>query len=128
MADQVPADVVAERYERLVAVVEDGAWSEAKTCVGGPRSRCWSRRVKDGKTLLLDGFQGVRATIGWCIVARCEARPGDVVRAVVSHAAPHHLVADEVIDIRRSARWRCLAGEARDAGLDRGVARYARPI
>jgi tRNA-2-methylthio-N6-dimethylallyladenosine synthase len=35
-------------------------------------------------------------------VAACDARPGDVVRAVVTHAAPHHLVADTVTEVRRT--------------------------
>src|SRR5947209_6595581 len=34
MPDQVPADVVAERYQQLVALVDDIAWSENKTLLG----------------------------------------------------------------------------------------------
>jgi tRNA-2-methylthio-N6-dimethylallyladenosine synthase len=34
MPDQVPPAIVAERYARLVEVVEETAWSEAKKCVG----------------------------------------------------------------------------------------------
>jgi tRNA-2-methylthio-N6-dimethylallyladenosine synthase len=32
----------------------------------------------------------------------CDARPGDVVDARVTYAAPHHLVADEVRSVRRT--------------------------
>jgi tRNA-2-methylthio-N6-dimethylallyladenosine synthase len=34
-------------------------------------------------------------------LAKCDARPGDLVTAVVTHAAPYHLVADEVVHVRR---------------------------
>src|SRR4051812_15378354 len=34
MADQVPADVVAERYQRLVDLVEETAWAESKRYAG----------------------------------------------------------------------------------------------
>jgi tRNA-2-methylthio-N6-dimethylallyladenosine synthase len=101
MANQVPADVVAERYERLVAVVEDGAWSEATKCVGDTVEVLIAEGEgrKDVATQRLSGRARDNRLVH---VARCEARPGDVVQAVVSYAAPHHLVADEVIDIRRT--------------------------
>ena len=36
------------------------------------------------------------------------ARPGDVVTARVTYAAPYHLIADEILDVRRTVsgdRW-----------------------
>jgi tRNA-2-methylthio-N6-dimethylallyladenosine synthase len=101
MADQVPADVVAERYQRLVSVVEDSAWSEAKNCVGATVEVLIAEGEgrKDVATQRLSGRARDNRLVH---VASCDARPGDVVHAVVSHAAPHHLVADEVLDIRRT--------------------------
>ena len=40
MPDQVPAEVVAERYARLVEVVEATAWAEAQEVRRARRSRC----------------------------------------------------------------------------------------
>jgi tRNA-2-methylthio-N6-dimethylallyladenosine synthase len=101
MPDQVPPEVVAERYARLVEVVEQSAWSEAKTCVGSTVEVLVAEGEgrKDVATQRLSG----RALDNRLVhVAACDARPGDVVRAVVSYAAPHHLVADEVLDTRRT--------------------------
>jgi tRNA-2-methylthio-N6-dimethylallyladenosine synthase len=101
MPDQVSPEVVAERYARLIAVVEQSAWSESKTCVGSSVEVLIAEGEgrKDVATQRLSGRARDNRLVH---VAACEARPGDVVRAVVSYAAPHHLVADEVLDIRRT--------------------------
>jgi len=101
MPDQVPAAVVADRYARLVEVVEAGAWAGNKECIGTTVDVLVAEGEgrKDDRTQRLSGRARDNRLVH---VARCEARPGDVVSAVVSHAAPHHLVADRVIDIRRT--------------------------
>jgi tRNA-2-methylthio-N6-dimethylallyladenosine synthase len=101
MPDQVPADVVAERYARLVALVEDCAWTEAKRCAGETVEVLIAEGEgrKDAATQRLSGRARDNRLVH---VASCDARPGDVARARVSHAAPHHLVADEVIEVRRT--------------------------
>jgi tRNA-2-methylthio-N6-dimethylallyladenosine synthase len=101
MPNQVPAEVVAERYQRLVSVVEDSAWSEAKKCVDATVEVLIAEGEgrKDVATQRLSGRARDNRLVH---VASCDARPGDVVHAVVSHAAPHHLVADQVLDIRRT--------------------------
>ena len=53
-------------------------------------------------------------------VARPDAmvRPGDIVTARVTHAAPYHLIADEVVGIRRTAAgdaWERRAAAPRSA-------------
>jgi tRNA-2-methylthio-N6-dimethylallyladenosine synthase len=103
MPDQVPPDVVAERYERLVAVVEEVAWDASKALVGADVEVMIApgEGRKDGETLRLSG----RARDSRLVhVADCDAAPGDFVTAEVTYAAPHHLVADRVIGIRRTAR------------------------
>jgi tRNA-2-methylthio-N6-dimethylallyladenosine synthase len=35
-------------------------------------------------------------------LADCDARPGDVATVTVTYAAPHHLVADDVVSVRRT--------------------------
>jgi tRNA-2-methylthio-N6-dimethylallyladenosine synthase len=101
MADQVPAEVVSERYMRLVEVVEESAWNEAKSCVGSAVEVLIAEGEgrKDAATLRLSGRARDNRLVH---VAGCDARPGDVVRATVGQAAPHHLMADEVIDVRRT--------------------------
>jgi tRNA-2-methylthio-N6-dimethylallyladenosine synthase len=97
----VPPDVVAERYQRLVAVVERTAWAQSKRLVGGAVEVLIAEGEgrKDDVTSRLSGRARDNRLVH---VAACDARPGDVVRAVVSYAAPHHLVADEVLDVRRT--------------------------
>jgi tRNA-2-methylthio-N6-dimethylallyladenosine synthase len=101
MPDQVSPDVVTERYQRLTTVVEDSAWSEAKNCVGSTVEVLIAEGEgrKDVATQRLSGRARDNRLVH---VAACDARPGDVVRAVVSRAAPHHMVADEVVDVRRT--------------------------
>jgi tRNA-2-methylthio-N6-dimethylallyladenosine synthase len=101
MADQVAPEVVAERYQRLVDVVEDSAWAGNKETVGRTVEVLVAEGEgrKDDATRRLSGRARDNRLVHF---AACDARPGDLVTAVVTHAAPHHLVADEVIDVRRS--------------------------
>lgn len=112
MADQVPPDVVKDRYGRLVELVEQIALAENRRQVGcvvevlvglgeGRKDAATQRisgRARDGRLVHLAAPNGVR--------------PGDVVETVVSYAAPHHLVADgPLLSHRRTA-----AGDAWEAG------------
>jgi tRNA-2-methylthio-N6-dimethylallyladenosine synthase len=103
MPDQVAAEVVQERYERLVEVVEDVAWAESRALV---ESRvevlvASGEGRKDAATARLSGRARDNRLVH---VAECDARPGDFVTADVTYAAPHHLVADTVIGVRHAAR------------------------
>ncbi|MEV1203354.1 tRNA (N6-isopentenyl adenosine(37)-C2)-methylthiotransferase MiaB, partial [Microbispora rosea] len=51
-------------------------------------------------------------------VAAADARPGDMVTVEVTYAAPHHLVADKVLSVRRTRAGD--AWEARQAAPQRG--------
>jgi tRNA-2-methylthio-N6-dimethylallyladenosine synthase len=101
LPDQVPADVVADRYERLIAVVEDNAWSENKKLLGQAVEVLVAEGEgrKDAATRRLSGRARDNRLVH---LATAEARPGDVVSARVTYAAPHHLVADEVLGTRRT--------------------------
>jgi tRNA-2-methylthio-N6-dimethylallyladenosine synthase len=101
MPDQVPPEVVAERYERLVAVVEDGAYAGNQSQVGSTVEVLVAEGEgrKDEATHRLSGRARDNRLVH---LAACEARPGDVVTAEVTYAAPHHLVADTVIEVRRT--------------------------
>ena len=103
MPDQVTPEVVAERYQRLVDVVEEVAWAENRAQIG--------RQVevlvavgegrKDAETQRLSGRARDNRLVH---LAPCDAEAGDFVTAEVTYAAPHHLVADQVIGVRRGTR------------------------
>jgi tRNA-2-methylthio-N6-dimethylallyladenosine synthase len=101
MIDQVPPLVVAERYQRLVDVVEEVAWTESKRFQGEQVEVLVAEGEgrKDGATRRLSGRARDNRLVH---LAACDARPGDLVEAVVSYAAPHHLVADTIVDVRRT--------------------------
>src|SRR3954453_1631946 len=101
MPDQVPPQVVAERYQRLVDVVEDVAWAENKRYQDetGEVLVAEGEGRKDGATRPLSGRARDNRLVH---LAPCDARPGDLVDAVVTYAAPHHLVADTILGVRRT--------------------------
>src|SRR5690606_10486130 len=104
MPDQVPAEVVQERYERLVALVEEITLAENQRLVGREGGR-------DGVTGRMSG----RARAGRLVHFHGDpqrVRPGDVVHTVVTRAAPHHLIADGELLAHRRTR----AGDAYEAG------------
>jgi tRNA-2-methylthio-N6-dimethylallyladenosine synthase len=101
LPDQVPSDVVQERYERLVALIEDIAWDENKKQVGRDVEVLVAEGEgrKDGATKRLSGRARDNRLVH---IAPCDAQPGDLVTTTVTRAAPHHLIADEpALDIRR---------------------------
>ena len=119
MPDQVPKAVVQERYVRLTALVEEIAWAE---------NQRWEGRAVD--VLVAEGegrkdeatarFSGRAADHRLVHVARDLElglpRPGDLVTAEVTYAAPHHLVADRMLALRRTR-----AGDAWEARQGRSV-------
>ena len=105
MEDQVPREVVQERYERLVALVNEIAWQENQRLVG--------RRVellvaegegrKDSSTHRLSGRGPDNRLVHFTPPADAVIRPGDMVTVEITYAAPHHLVADgPALDVRRT--------------------------
>ena len=90
-------EVVQDRYERLVALVNDIAWEENKKLVG--------RRVelmvaegegrKDAATHRLSGRGPDNRLVHFTPPEPASSvRPGDMVTVEITYAAPHHLVAD----------------------------------
>jgi tRNA-2-methylthio-N6-dimethylallyladenosine synthase len=107
LPDQVPADVVRERYDRLIEVQDDISWAGAKELLG--RELEVLVGATDGRKDAASGRVSGRARDGRLVHLRGTAAPGDVVTAKVTYAAPHHLVADGGITAHR--RWRG-SGEA----------------
>jgi tRNA-2-methylthio-N6-dimethylallyladenosine synthase len=115
--EQVPKAVVQERYERLVALVEDIAWQENKRLVGRTLELMVAEGEgrKDVATHRLSGRGRDNRLVHFAPVdghgAPVDVRPGDMVEVRVTKAAPHHLVADGAV---RSVR-RTRAGDAWEA-------------
>jgi tRNA-2-methylthio-N6-dimethylallyladenosine synthase len=112
MPDQVPADVVQDRYERLVDIVDGLAWEQNQALVGQTVEVMFAEGEgrKDVATSRLSG----RARDGRLVhVARpAEAdlpRPGDLAKVQITYGAPHHLVADaplwDVVRTRGGDAW-----------------------
>ncbi len=107
MPDQVPAEVVGERYQRLVDLVGEISWAENRKLVGTPVEVLFAdgEGRKDGATQRMSG----RARDNRLVHVRVpqdpaqRPRPGDIGTVEVTYAAPHHLNADaDITSLRRT--------------------------
>jgi len=104
LPDQVPPDVVKDRYGRLVDLVNEIAWAENKKQVGRTVELMVAEGEgrKDAETHRLTGRAPDNRLVHFN-GAGVEARPGDMVTVEITYAAPHHLVADgPVLAVRRT--------------------------
>jgi tRNA-2-methylthio-N6-dimethylallyladenosine synthase len=113
MEGQLPKQVVQERFDRLIAVQEEVSLAENQNLVGrtvevlvaagegrkDTEARRMTGRGRDGRLVHFTSTPGVR--------------PGDVVHATLTYAAPHYLVADGPLVSHRRTR----AGDNSEAGL-----------
>lgn len=104
MADQVPREIVQDRYQRLVELVNEIAWEGNRALVGTQVEVLIANGEgrKDAATDRLSGRARDNRLVHVAVDAAGSARPGDIVSATVTHAAPHHLVADQVHGVRRT--------------------------
>jgi tRNA-2-methylthio-N6-dimethylallyladenosine synthase len=131
MPDQVPPETVRERYGRLVEVVEASAWNENCKHVGATVEVLVSEGEgrKDGATHRLSGRARDNRLVHLA-AGDVAARPGDVVTARVPHAAPHHLVADDVLSVRRTRggdAWSARHDEPTAVGVPLGMPTVGAP-
>ncbi|ANJ28919.1 tRNA-2-methylthio-N(6)-dimethylallyladenosine synthase MiaB [Agromyces aureus] len=116
MDEQVPKEVVQERYERLTALQDRISWEENQRLIG--------RRVevlvstgegkKDAETHRLSGRAEDSRLVHFEVPAGSEQpRPGDVVSVTITQAAPFHLIADSTDDSPLAVR-RTRSGDAWD--------------
>jgi tRNA-2-methylthio-N6-dimethylallyladenosine synthase len=117
MPDQVPPEVVRERYGRLVEVVDDVAWAENQQLLGrrvellvaegeGRKDAATHRmtgRARDNRLVHFTGSSVVTPPSSVELV-ETAIRPGDLVEVEVTYAAPHHLVADGPVLTHRRTR------------------------
>ncbi len=117
LEEQVPKAVVQERYERLVALVNDIAWDENRRLEGRVVELMVAEGEgrKDEQTHRLSGRARDNRLVHFTPVDETgrpvDVRPGDVVEVEVTYGAPHHLVSDAPV---RSVR-RTRAGDAWEA-------------
>jgi tRNA-2-methylthio-N6-dimethylallyladenosine synthase len=95
MPGQVPADVVAERYGRLTALVAEIAGAENQAHVGHEVEVLVAEGEgrKDAATHRASGRARDNRLVHFA-PSGTAPRPGDVVTTVVTQAAPHYLIAD----------------------------------
>jgi tRNA-2-methylthio-N6-dimethylallyladenosine synthase len=112
LPDQVPHDVVQERYDRLAALVNDVAWEENRRLVGSTVELLVadSGGKKDGATHRLTGRARDNRLVHF-VPGDEPVRPGDVVEVALTGAAPHHLLSD----IAPTSFRRTRAGDAWEA-------------
>lgn len=116
MPDQLPKQVVQERYDRLIALQEEISLAANRDLIGtevellvadgaGKKNAATARmsgRARDGR--LVHFRPGGTAE---------PIRPGDLVTVDITEAAPHHLIADSAVRNHRRTR----AGDAHERGL-----------
>jgi tRNA-2-methylthio-N6-dimethylallyladenosine synthase len=114
LPDQLPKQVVQERFDRLIAVQEEVSWAQNKELVGATVEVLVSTGEgrKDADTARMSG-RGRDGRLVHFTPGSADVRPGDVVHATVTYAAPHHLVADGPLVSHRRTR----AGDNFAAGV-----------
>ncbi|MDM7832065.1 tRNA (N6-isopentenyl adenosine(37)-C2)-methylthiotransferase MiaB [Cellulomonas edaphi] len=129
LPDQLPKAVVQERYERLHALQQRISLEENQAQVGRTVQVLVAEGEgrKDGATARLTGRAADNRLVHFSAGAEAP-RPGDLVTVVVSHAAPHHLVADGAVPVVRRTRagdaWerRTSGGDGHEGPQDGGSA------
>ncbi len=131
--EQVPPEVVKDRYHRLVEVVNEIAWEENQRLVGrevelmvaegeGRKDAATHRLSGRGPDNRLVHFEADFSKVSTSSTTEA-ARPGDLVTVGITYAAPHHLVADgPVLALRRTRSGDAWAlRQAQPAGVGLGM-------
>ncbi len=132
LPDQLPKAVVQERYERLVEVVNEVAWDEAKKQEGQVVELLVADHEgkKDGAMHRLTGRARDNRLVHFT-PGSFDVRPGDMVEVRITYAAPHHLVSDhEPISYRRTAAgdaWESREGKTEVLSVGLGMPTLGAP-
>ncbi len=101
MSDQVPKEIVQERFDRLVALQDEIAWQENRAFEGRTLEVLVApgEGRKDAATARLSGRARDNRLVHFAVPPTAREagglpRPGDTVEVQVTYGAPHHLVAD----------------------------------
>ena len=114
MENQIPKAVVQDRYERLMALVNEMALQENQAQIGETVEVLVAYEGrKDGATSRMSGRTPENRLVHFELpVGAARPRPGDIATVVVTDAAPYHLLADDpssVFEVRKT-----IAGDAWD--------------
>ena len=124
MAQQVPAAVVQERYDRLADLVAETAWQENRKLAGATVEvlAADGEGRKDEATHRMSGRARDNRLVHFA-PAGTSPRPGDVITVVVTRAAPHYLIADgPPLAVRRTRGGDAWAASRSAAGATSGTA------
>lgn len=116
MDEQLPKEVVQERYERLLALVNQIAWEENQALIGQDVEVlvATGEGRKDAHTNRLSGRGRDNRLVHFEVPVGAEVpRPGDLVTVTITQAAPYHLVADAAPGNSYAVR-RTRGGDAHD--------------
>ncbi|MEY3971733.1 MAG: tRNA ((37)-C2)-methylthiotransferase MiaB [Actinomycetota bacterium] len=116
MPNQIEKEVVQERYERLLEVVNDVAWQENQKQIGREVEVLVANGEgrKDSNTNRLTGRARDNRLVHFEVPAgEQRPRPGDSVNVQISRAAPYFLIADSVAGSKYELR-RTAGGDASD--------------
>jgi tRNA-2-methylthio-N6-dimethylallyladenosine synthase len=104
LPDQIPQEIVQERFERLLKVVNQTAWDENIKQVGKKVEVLVAPKEgkKDSETHRLSGRTKENRLVHFAYDESQNIRPGDFVTTEITYAAPYHLVADAGCEVRRS--------------------------
>lgn len=125
--DQVPEEVKLERYHRLLELQERISTEENQKQEGRDLKILIAEGEgrKDAETMRISGRAEDNRLVHVSVPTGAKVpRPGDFVRAQVTHGAPHHLVADsgiqgglyEVIPTRAGDAWQAKNAQPMPAG------------
>ncbi len=127
MEDQIAPEVVRERYQRLVDVVEEVTLAENQAQVGRAVDLLVAEGQgrKDSDTGRVSGRAADNRLVHVTVPDGAEQpRPGDMVTTRVTYAAPHHLLADgSTYRLRRTVagdRWAAVNEAPGTPGTDTG--------
>lgn len=135
MPHQVSKQVVQERYERLVELVNELAWEENKRFEGREIEVMFATGEgrKDQETRRMSGRARDNRLVHVAMPDDPELRPrpGDIATVTVTHAAPHHLNSDELPrDLRRTRggdAWEAAVSAPPKVGVGLGMPGLRRP-
>jgi tRNA-2-methylthio-N6-dimethylallyladenosine synthase len=125
LPDQVDGAIVQDRYERLVALVNEIAWEENRALEGSTVEVLVASGEgrKDTATARVSGRARDNRLVHVGIGDHDAPMAGDLVTARVTYAAPHHLVADDVVEIQRRSPMR-----SESAGVALGMPGIGQPV
>lgn len=115
MEDQIPADVVQERYDRLIALQERITLEENQKLIGSTQELLVTAHDgrKNNATHRRSGRTRCGRLVHFTHRGSETVRSGDCVTVSITGAAPHHLLADNgVLSVRHTQ-----AGDNYEAGI-----------